>query len=79
MGGSGANGLMDSPNPSPNEYLSKGLADSMFIKVCGCHQPFKNLSMENIVSFAVILSVVMQSSSGALRDDPKNTCEGYYG
>ena len=41
MGGSGANGLKDSPNPSPKEYLFKGLSDSMFINVCGCHQPIK--------------------------------------
>ena len=43
MGSSGANGLKDSPNPSPKEYLFKGLSDSMFIKVCGCHQPIKKV------------------------------------
>ena len=41
MGGSGANGLKDSPNSSPKEYLSKELSDSMFIQVCGCLQPIK--------------------------------------
>ena len=42
----------------------------------------KKISRPSVVSFAAVFSVVSQSPSlptkGALRDDPKNGCEGYF-